>query len=897
MTQTAQPPVDPVFAGIAKALYGDVDPREVLAKFSPGGSDLHMDGPVDPKKQAAREKKLAAIGMGSTAVAGVGGLHALSATRKEILHSFADKGSEKAAAKLKTINDKAATKTAARAARVASAKGPTGKVLRTIAAHPRQAAAAAGAGWVGLHGVELAADSLAMRANAKAYRNAQRKQQGVSKAFRLKPLNVVGAKLPSLRAKRPAANPLPKTPTAQGALFKPVVKKSAAVVIIAKAGKHAWEPINVAPVTGSTFNSNTGQGAGNLGGQQAYQGKHRAQPGATPPPQPGATSPPKPNATPPTPKPGGTPAGVDGTAPKAGRLIPKLKKLGKPGLIAGGLVGAGVAGAAVGGRRKNDDLSKGVIGGVRRTVTNAEKATGHASNAAREAAEATAKINDLIPSKKTLKRVALGTAGVGSFGVGGAYGAGRAAGQKKERRRQARQERPILVPSSVTKSVTWTGAIAKVDADKRQVFGWASVSAINGEQVIDLQGDIVPIEETEKAAYRYVMESRKGGDMHRRVAKAADEPLHTADLIESFVVTGEKLEKMGLAPNSLPHGWWVGFKVNDDEQWGLVKSGHRAGFSIHGAGVRTPAGISKADAPKVLKLLPGKHRGLAEASASGVGQHRAAEDRNNWRKIQRIGERSAQWVPAGPKHLAKADRRFKTEGGQHRQEKTLARAKADPWVVPLHAKKRSAADKVKLKMIAHGGLINRVVDYTPNVLQTVGTQVYPLLKADRPVDNIKETLHDTKDVLSDAKRSAGKKVRRIKGSLKTRTDQALHPPSVKLKPVDSSAVSQMGYQPQTRRLAYQLRSNPGTQYTYKVPVTEGVSALSAESKGRHYATKVARKAKRSDKVTPVDRARLFIKPDVSKALKPAGTPAGKSSAPSGARPGAPTGSIGKARTP
>jgi hypothetical protein len=138
-----------------------------------------------------------------------------------------------------------------------------------------------------------------------------------------------------------------------------------------------------------------------------------------------------------------------------------------------------------------------------------------------------------------------------------------------------------------------------------------------------------------------------------------------------------------------------------------------------------------------------------------------------------------------------------------------------------------------------------------------GLNPHGLLALVKSADDVDKSFSDVKD-------KAGKKLRQAKGSLKTRTDQALHPPSVKLKPVRSSAVSEMGYQPQTRRLAYQLRSNPGQQYTYKVPVTEGVSALSAESKGRHYATKVARKAKRSDAVSPVDRARLFVHPDVSK---------------------------------
>jgi hypothetical protein len=36
----------------------------------------------------------------------------------------------------------------------------------------------------------------------------------------------------------------------------------------------------------------------------------------------------------------------------------------------------------------------------------------------------------------------------------------------------------------------------------------------------------------------------------------------------------------------VPHGWWVGFKINDDDQWESVKKGDRAHFSIHGKGRR-----------------------------------------------------------------------------------------------------------------------------------------------------------------------------------------------------------------------------------------------------------------------------------------------------------------------
>lgn len=137
--------------------------------------------------------------------------------------------------------------------------------------------------------------------------------------------------------------------------------------------------------------------------------------------------------------------------------------------------------------------------------------------------------------------------------------------------------------------VTWSGEISKVDTEKRQVFGWASVTHVDGEPVIDRQGDYIPLDELEDAAYTYVIDSRKGGDMHRRVGKAAsgaDAPVHVSDMIESFVVTPEKLKAMGLPADAVNPGWWVGYKVNDDEQWQLVKDGKRLGFSVHGAGRR-----------------------------------------------------------------------------------------------------------------------------------------------------------------------------------------------------------------------------------------------------------------------------------------------------------------------
>lgn len=211
---------------------------------------------------------------------------------------------------------------------------------------------------------------------------------------------------------------------------------------------------------------------------------------------------------------------------------------------------------------------------------------GKAANARQEESIRQAVANN---RSKAIKATFIGTTATAA-GAGGTYGyhKGKERGQEMPRLPIPSQQLKAAPKKEVRKSqeftTTWTGEISKVDEDKRQVFGWCSLSELDGKPVVDLQGDYVPISEIEKSAYAYVLTSRKGGDMHSRDGES---PLHTADMIESFVVTPEKLEQMGLPKDSLPLGWWVGFKVNDDKQWELVKKRERTGFSIHGKGSRT----------------------------------------------------------------------------------------------------------------------------------------------------------------------------------------------------------------------------------------------------------------------------------------------------------------------
>lgn len=135
----------------------------------------------------------------------------------------------------------------------------------------------------------------------------------------------------------------------------------------------------------------------------------------------------------------------------------------------------------------------------------------------------------------------------------------------------------------LAKSIEVEGEIAKLDADKRQCFGWASKVKVDGRSIVDKQNDMIDINDIEDAAYRYVQNSRIGGNMHRRDSDG--QPYRAAEMIESMVFTPEKIEKLGLPPD-FPHGWWIGLQVHDPDTWAEVRSGAKTKFSIHGSGVR-----------------------------------------------------------------------------------------------------------------------------------------------------------------------------------------------------------------------------------------------------------------------------------------------------------------------
>jgi hypothetical protein len=145
------------------------------------------------------------------------------------------------------------------------------------------------------------------------------------------------------------------------------------------------------------------------------------------------------------------------------------------------------------------------------------------------------------------------------------------------------------------------GAIVKADEDKKQVFGWASIISINGKTLTDTQGDRILADTLEAASYDYVLDARKGGEMHKtnKTAKGESEVRQVAKMIESCVFTKDKQKAMqdSLTDQGIHAtvdlgciAWWIGFQITDPDVWKDVKSGKLRAFSIGGKGKRLKAG-------------------------------------------------------------------------------------------------------------------------------------------------------------------------------------------------------------------------------------------------------------------------------------------------------------------
>ncbi|MCD6318092.1 hypothetical protein J7M02_03375 [Candidatus Aerophobetes bacterium] len=116
-------------------------------------------------------------------------------------------------------------------------------------------------------------------------------------------------------------------------------------------------------------------------------------------------------------------------------------------------------------------------------------------------------------------------------------------------------------------------SIRKADEEKHIVYGIALEP-----DVVDAQGDIVSVEDIEKAAHDFLIASRKIDEMHTRISDKCY-PVESYLAPVDFEMGGQKVRK---------GSWILGVKVNDEDIWKKIKNGEYRGFSITGWGVRTP---------------------------------------------------------------------------------------------------------------------------------------------------------------------------------------------------------------------------------------------------------------------------------------------------------------------
>lgn len=129
-----------------------------------------------------------------------------------------------------------------------------------------------------------------------------------------------------------------------------------------------------------------------------------------------------------------------------------------------------------------------------------------------------------------------------------------------------------LVREAVALEINKRFDVLKTDDEQRIVWGWASVSTVNGELLTDTQGDVIEPAEMVKMANAYMNTARAGKVMH------FGEPV--AKMLHSFPLTKELGEMLGVSSDR--EGWIVGMKVEDDTIWKMVKQGTFTGFSIGG---------------------------------------------------------------------------------------------------------------------------------------------------------------------------------------------------------------------------------------------------------------------------------------------------------------------------
>lgn len=156
------------------------------------------------------------------------------------------------------------------------------------------------------------------------------------------------------------------------------------------------------------------------------------------------------------------------------------------------------------------------------------------------------------------------------------------------------QPNDILISDLEKSDFEFSGTVIKLDPMRHLVFGFFSITEVEGRLLEDTQGDRISAETLEQSAYDFVLHARTGGEMHD-TDEVTGEVRGVGKLVESVVFTDEKqkamlkaLQDQGINAELNLHCvcWFGGFWISDEETWAKVVNGTLKAFSIGGRGKR-----------------------------------------------------------------------------------------------------------------------------------------------------------------------------------------------------------------------------------------------------------------------------------------------------------------------
>lgn len=134
-----------------------------------------------------------------------------------------------------------------------------------------------------------------------------------------------------------------------------------------------------------------------------------------------------------------------------------------------------------------------------------------------------------------------------------------------------------IMGSVMEYDVAKSATILKADEETRMVYGWASVATVNGELVVDQQGDTLEPSEMVKMADGFMASVRTAKAMHQGAG--------IGEVLHSMPLTNDIMKAFGISCDR--EGWLVGMLIHDDATFAKVKSGELSELSIGGrAGTR-----------------------------------------------------------------------------------------------------------------------------------------------------------------------------------------------------------------------------------------------------------------------------------------------------------------------